>query len=67
MPAGRGHRVATELRQFLTSKGIPTDADQETKTKMALDFFAAELLAERAARSPQVTRRRTKKQAVTAP
>jgi hypothetical protein len=32
-------QVAAETRAFLTSRGIDTSADQETKTKRALEFF----------------------------
>lgn len=63
---GEGLGVAMELRTFLASKDIPTDADQQTKTKMALDFFAAELLADRAASTPDPPRRRARKTAATA-
>jgi hypothetical protein len=40
---GEGLDVAEQLLGFLTSKGIPTDAEQHTKTKSALEFFSAEL------------------------
>jgi len=40
-----GLRVAVEARAFLESKGIPLEGEQQTKTKTALDFFAAELSA----------------------
>jgi hypothetical protein len=35
--------VAAETKAFLTSKGIDLLAEQQTKTKTALEFFAAEL------------------------
>lgn len=38
--------VALETRRFLASKGVPLGADQQTKTRTALEFFAAELAAE---------------------
>ncbi len=40
---GEGLDVLEETREFLTSKGIPTDGEQETKTKTALEFFSTEL------------------------
>lgn len=38
--------VALETRRFLTSKGVPLGGDQQTKTRTALEFFAAELAGE---------------------
>lgn len=38
-----GLQVAVAARAFLESKGIPLAGDQQTKTKTALEFFAAEL------------------------
>ena len=40
---GEGLDVAIALRETLEGKGIPTDGDQQTKTKTALEFFANEL------------------------
>jgi len=40
-----GLRLAVETRAFLEARGIPLSADQQTKTKTALNFFAAELTA----------------------
>jgi hypothetical protein len=40
---GEGFDVALDLREFLTEKGIDLDAEQQTKTKTALEFFSAEL------------------------
>jgi len=40
---GEGLDVAITLRDMLEGKGIPTDGDQQTKTKTALRFFADEL------------------------
>ena len=40
---GEGLDVAAEMIDFLAAKGIPTDAQQETKTKTALEFFSTEL------------------------
>jgi hypothetical protein len=34
-----------EARQYLESLGIPVGGEQQTKTKTALEFFAAELSA----------------------
>ena len=39
--------VAIELRRYLEDKGIDTSGEQQTKTKTALQFYAAELLAQR--------------------
>jgi hypothetical protein len=44
---GEGLAVLGEAREFLRSKGIDTSGDQQTKTKTALEFFSAELRAER--------------------
>jgi hypothetical protein len=38
-------RTAVAARSFLTSKGISLSGEQQTKTKTALEFFAAELAA----------------------
>jgi len=40
---GEGLDVAEQMRDFLASKGISTDGEQQTKTKTALEFFSAEL------------------------
>jgi hypothetical protein len=40
---GEGMRVAKESRDFLESRGISLAGEQQTKTKRALEFFAAEL------------------------
>lgn len=39
-------RVAIDVRRALEEKGISTTGQQQTKTKTALEFFAAELSAE---------------------
>jgi hypothetical protein len=57
---GQGLDVAQELREFLSSKGIPTDAEQETKTKTALEFFSSELRGPTAPPKAPAARRRTK-------
>jgi hypothetical protein len=36
-------QVAAEARAYLTKNGIEPSAEQETKTKKALEFFAGEL------------------------
>ena len=36
-------KTAVAARMFLTSKGISLSGEQQTKTKTALEFFAAEL------------------------
>jgi len=38
-----GLRLAVETRAFLEARGIPLSTEQQTKTRTALDFFAAEL------------------------
>ena len=38
-----GLKVAMEARQFLEARGIPLSGEQQTKTRTALEFFAAEL------------------------
>jgi hypothetical protein len=45
---GEGLSVAGELRSFLQDRGVALDGDQQTKTKTALEFFSAELLASEA-------------------
>jgi hypothetical protein len=42
---GEGLDVAEQLRDFLASKGISTEGEQQTKTKTALEFFSSELHA----------------------
>ncbi len=42
---GEGIRVAMEARAFLEAAGIDLSSEQQTKTKTALEFFAAELKA----------------------
>jgi len=37
-------QVAAEARAYLASRGVPISGHQQTKTKTALEFFAAELL-----------------------
>jgi hypothetical protein len=61
---GEGFDVAVELRDFLESRGIATDAEQQTKTKTALEFFSAELRQGSAGGTPaQAPRRRSRKAA----
>ena len=40
---GEGLQTAVEARQYLEGLGIPVGGEQQTKTKTALEFFAAEL------------------------
>jgi hypothetical protein len=42
---GEGLDVAAEVRDLLLSKGIVLGAEQQTKTKSALEFYSAELQA----------------------
>ncbi len=44
---GEGLDVSDEARTFLESKGIELTGEQQTKTKTALEFFSAELQAQR--------------------
>jgi len=39
--AGRGFKAAAELRAFLGDKGVNLSGEQQTKTKAALEYFAA--------------------------
>jgi hypothetical protein len=48
---GEAFQVAAESRAYLTEQGIDLSGEQQTKTKAALEFFAAELRAETAAGS----------------
>ena len=43
---GEGIDVVDEVRTFLQGKGIDLGGEQQTKTKTALEFFSAELLAQ---------------------
>ena len=45
---GEALQVAGEMRAFLAEKGIPRLGEQQTKTKTALEFFAANLEAKSA-------------------
>lgn len=42
---GEAFEVAAEARAFLTGRGVDMAGEQETKTKKALEFFAAKLAA----------------------
>jgi hypothetical protein len=42
---GEGLDVAERAREFLASKGISLEGEQQTKTKTALEFFSSELHA----------------------
>jgi hypothetical protein len=44
---GEGLQVASDIRDFLGGKGIELGAEQQTKTKSALEFYSAELRASR--------------------
>ena len=44
---GEGLATAEEVREFLLSKGVELTGDQQTKTKTALEFFSAELQAQK--------------------
>ena len=39
-------QATAELRAFLAAKGLDVSGEQQTKTKTALEFFAAELSGE---------------------
>jgi hypothetical protein len=43
-PPTEAFDAAAESRRFLTAHGIDLVAEQQTKTRMALDFFASELV-----------------------
>ena len=42
-------QVAAETRHYLIERGVPLGAVQQTKTKAALEYFMAQLAADRAA------------------
>jgi hypothetical protein len=42
---GEGLQVAGEMRAFLAQRGIPQVGEQQTKTKIALQYFASQLEA----------------------
>ena len=42
-PPSETFQVAAEMRAFLTERGVSAGGEQQTKTRKALDFFAAEL------------------------
>ena len=42
-PPSEAFQAAAELRAFLAGKGLDVSGEQQTKTKTALEFFAAEL------------------------
>jgi hypothetical protein len=42
---GEGLDTAVEMRDFLATKGIDTEGEQQTKTKAALEFFSDEMRA----------------------
>jgi hypothetical protein len=44
---GETFQTAAESRAFLTERGVDLSGEQQTKTKAALEFFAAELQAEK--------------------
>jgi hypothetical protein len=44
---GEAFQVAAETRAFLVGRGVDLSGEQQTKTRKALDFFAAELAASR--------------------
>jgi hypothetical protein len=44
---GEAFQVAAEVRAFLNDRGVDVGGEQQTKTRTALEFFSAELRAER--------------------
>jgi hypothetical protein len=38
-------KIASELRSYLNMKAVPLDGEQSTKTKKALEYFSAQLVA----------------------
>ena len=42
---GEAFQVSAEMRAFLTERGVDMSGEQETKTRKALEFFAAHLQA----------------------
>ena len=47
MLARRGFNVVLEVSRYLLGQGHRDDGEQQTKTKTALEFYAAELQAQR--------------------
>ena len=45
-PPSEAFQAAAELRAFLAARGLAVSGEQQTKTKTALEFFAAELSGE---------------------
>ena len=45
-PPSDAFQAAAELRAFLSAKGLDASGEQQTKTRTALEFFAAELSGE---------------------
>ena len=45
-PPSEAFQAAAELRAFLAARGLAVSGEQQTKTKTALEFFAAELSRE---------------------
>ena len=45
-PPSEAFQAAAELRAFLAARGLDLSGEQQTKTKTALEFFAAELSGE---------------------
>jgi hypothetical protein len=43
---GEAFQVSAEMRAFLTERGVDMSGEQETKTRKALEFFAAHLRAQ---------------------
>jgi hypothetical protein len=64
---GEAFQVAAEARAYLASRGVPATGLQQTKTKMALEFYAAELRQKEAPPTPAAPGRRTRTRAIKAP
>ncbi len=60
-------QVAAEARAYLASRGVPGAGLQQTKTKTALEFYAAELRQREAPPTPPARRPRTTRTAAPKP
>lgn len=52
-PPSEAFQAAAELRAFLAARGLDVSGEQQTKTRTALEFFAAELSGEPGAEPPR--------------
>jgi hypothetical protein len=60
---GETFQVAAEARAYLAGRGVPISGAQQTKTKLALEFFAAELRPPEEPPAPPARRARARRAA----